>query len=79
MAENRRETLTRLWNHDSRVSPWQGTAWGVMQAVNTYTHHEGVVRGAPRAERNMLRAVTGGVDQLDAGTVATLNKVLARS
>lgn len=78
IAENKRETLARMWDHDSRVSPWRNTAWGVVQAVNTYTHHEGVVRGASRPERNMLRAVTGEIDQLDAGTAAALGKVLTR-
>ena len=75
MAETKRDTLTRLWNHDNRVSPWHGTAWGVIQAVNTYTHHEQTVRGAGRVERNMLRAVTGGVDELDHGTLAMLGTV----
>jgi phage/plasmid-like protein (TIGR03299 family) len=76
IAERKRDTLGRLWNHDARVSPWRGTAWGVVQAVNTYVHHEQTVRGAERAERNMLRAVDGGVDQLDITTLATLHRVL---
>lgn len=77
MAENKRDTLNRLWNHDSRVAPWRGTAWGVVQAVNTFHHHEGIVRGMDRGERNMMRAVTGGVDQLDRTTLDTLEAVLA--
>lgn len=77
MAQNERDELQRLWTHDSRVAPWAGTAFGVVQAVNTYTHHYGTVRGASRPERNMTRAVTGGVDTLDASTLATLTKVLA--
>ncbi|WP_419995046.1 DUF932 domain-containing protein [Streptomyces boninensis] len=76
LAERKREVLTRLWSHDSRVAPWQNTAYGVVQAVNTYTHHEQSVRGAERAERNMLRAVTGGVDDLDHSTLNTLDSVL---
>jgi phage/plasmid-like protein (TIGR03299 family) len=77
MAENKRAALNKLWFHDTRVSPWKDTAYGVVQAVNTFTHHEGIVRGADRAERNMERAVTGGVDKLDADTLATLEAVLA--
>jgi phage/plasmid-like protein (TIGR03299 family) len=77
IAERKREALGRLWNHDARVSPWRGTAWGVVQAVNTYVHHEQTVRGAERAERNMLRAVDGGVDQLDTTTLATVRRVLS--
>lgn len=74
MAERKRETLTRLYDHDQRVAPWRGTAWGVLQAVSTYTHHEGIVRGAERAERNMLNAVTGRTDDLDRETLDTLWK-----
>ncbi len=76
LAVTKQDTLRRLWNDDPRVSPWAGTAYGVVQAVNTYTHHEQTVRGAGRAERNMLRAVTGGVDELDRTTLATLDRVL---
>lgn len=79
MAENKRERLTQLWKSDNRVAPWRGTGWGVVQAVNTYAHHEGIVRGAERAERNMLRAVTGGIDTLDTDTISTLGKVLANA
>lgn len=45
LAERRRDTQNRLWNHDVRVAPWRGTAWGVVQVVNTYVHHEQAVRG----------------------------------
>lgn len=75
IAENKREALTRLWVHDARVSPWKGTAFGVVQAVNTYTHHEKTVRGAERSERNATRVVTGGIDALDASTLELLRAV----
>lgn len=68
IAVTKRERMDRLWSHDPRVAPWRGTAWGAVQALSTYTHHEGVVRGMGRAERNMLRAVEGGVEALDRGT-----------
>lgn len=77
MAESTRSSLVKLWNTDTRVSPWRGTAYGVLQAVNTYAHHEGIVRGASHAERNMARAISGGVDSLDQSTMATLTRVLA--
>jgi phage/plasmid-like protein (TIGR03299 family) len=77
MAENKRESYMRLWSHDSRVAPWRGTAYGVLQAVNTHEHHEGIVRGMDRAERNMLRAATGGIDALDRGTVERIMAVVA--
>jgi phage/plasmid-like protein (TIGR03299 family) len=77
LATSKRETLNRLWNHDERVKPWAGTAFGVVQAVNTATHHEFTVKGAERMERNMLRMVTGEWDKIDASTLASLEKALA--
>ena len=74
MAENKRDELWRLWRHDQRVAPWSGTAWGVVSAVNTWTHHMSTVRGATRFDRNMDRVVTGEIDALDANTL----KILAR-
>lgn len=71
IALNKQAALTKLWNDDARVSPWKNTAWGVLQAVNTASHHVfGADKG--RAERNMLRAVTNGVDKLDADTLDML-------
>lgn len=76
LAENKREGLDQMWRADERVAPWRGTAWGVMQVVNTFTHHSQTVRGAHRAERNALRAITGGCDELDRTTLNTLEHVL---
>lgn len=69
VAEQKRETLHHLYREDDRVAPWAGTAWGVVQAVNTMVHHESTIRGAGRAERNAERAVTGGMDKIDRATV----------
>jgi hypothetical protein len=78
-AERKRETLTELYARDERVAPWRGTAWGVLQAVNTYKHHKAAVRGAGRAERNMLNAVTGRTDDLGRETLQTLRTVQNRA
>lgn len=75
MAETKRDAVARLYRHDDRVAPWQGTAYGVVQAVNTFTQHEQIVRGAERGERNMFNALSGKVDDLDRGTVDMLRKV----
>jgi len=74
-AENKRESMTRLYNHDARVAPWRGTAYGVVQCVNTQVHHESRITGS-RSERNMLRAATGGADKLDRETLERLRGVL---
>lgn len=77
LAEGQRQELTRLWNSDYRAAPWRGTAWGVLQAVNTYSHHYASVRGAHRPERNMANAITGKSEATDQQTIKTLTKVLA--
>ncbi|WP_188187528.1 DUF932 domain-containing protein [Nonomuraea sp. SYSU D8015] len=77
MAENKRAEYAQLWNWDERVSPWKNTAWGVLQAVNTYDHHKGIVKGATRAERNMSKMVKNHFETLRTDTLDTLNKVLA--
>ena len=75
-SERRRDELTALYRNDPRVAPWSGTAFGVVQAVNTWTHHVAELRGATRADRNAERTITGGADKLDSDTLATLNRVL---
>lgn len=77
LAEKKRSALERLYAHDLRVAPWAGTAHGVVQAVNTWEHHEGTVRSASRAERNMLRAITGDFGKSDRAVLAVLNQLLA--
>jgi phage/plasmid-like protein (TIGR03299 family) len=76
IAERKRAELDALWRDDPRAAPWHGTAFGVLQAVNTHVHHVQSVRGAHRAERNMHRAITGGVDELDHATVDALDRIL---
>jgi phage/plasmid-like protein (TIGR03299 family) len=75
--DNQHDALDDLWTADPRVQPWHGTGFGVVQAVNTYRHHEGTVKGMSRAERNMTNMVTGEWDKLDAATLNKLNLVLA--
>jgi len=77
LADKKRDSVHRLYWCDDRVSPWAGTAYGVIQALNTYDHHEGSIRGGQRAERNMLRTVNGDLGKLDRTTLSTLTGVLA--
>lgn len=75
MATKKIAAMQELWNGDDRVAPWKNTAWGVVQAVNTYEHHVGIVRGTDRAERNTYGAITGAYDALDASTLERLAAV----
>jgi phage/plasmid-like protein (TIGR03299 family) len=76
-AVQKLDALGRLYTRDDRVSPWAGTAYGVIQAVNTFEHHEGIVRGSTRSERNMLKTVRGDFASCDRSTWGLLQEVLA--
>jgi phage/plasmid-like protein (TIGR03299 family) len=74
-ADRKRASLDRLWRDDDRVTPWKNTALGVVQAVNTWTHHEAKVIG-DRAQRNMLKTITDDFDVLNRDTLTRLDQVL---
>lgn len=58
--DNKIATLNGLWTNDERVTPWKGTEYGVLAAVNTYQHHEArITKGRSLAERNAEWTVTG--------------------
>ena len=77
---NKRQALTQLYQFDPRVAPWKGTAFGVVQAFNTWHHHEqnGLsgnshdARRQARADRNALRAITGETEKNDAEVMRVL-------
>lgn len=77
LADTKRQKLDALYQHDPRVAPWQATAHGVLQAVNTYDTHEGPVRGASRAERHQLKTITGDYTRLDRRSWHLLHRVLS--
>jgi phage/plasmid-like protein (TIGR03299 family) len=77
IAQNKRDDLVKLWEADERVTPWKGTAFGVLQATNTWGQHVQTVRGASRADRNMLNAITGASSKADAETLKVLELVCA--
>ena len=72
LAAKKRDALVSLWRSDPRVSPWQGTAWGAYQAVNTYGQHLATVRVGNRPERNMTKNLQGKIDESDADVLARI-------
>jgi phage/plasmid-like protein (TIGR03299 family) len=76
-ATRKQDELRSLWNHDQRVAPWKNTAWGVLQATNTWSHHLQTARGATRADRNALNTITGTQARDDNDTLRALAHVLA--
>lgn len=76
LALNKQDELFALYRSDDRVAPWAGTAFGVLQAVNTYAHHIKGVRGSSRVQRNREAALTGSIAKEDARVLAELEKLL---
>ncbi|MDT5017102.1 MAG: hypothetical protein QOD39_3262 [Mycobacterium sp.] len=76
LAEQKRDRIRSLYNSDPRSAPWAGTAFGVLQAYNTYDTHYSTVRNVKhRAERNMARALTGDQASADAGVLEVLRLI----
>jgi hypothetical protein len=76
-ATTKLDALNGLYNNDMRVAPWAGTAWGVVQAVNTYRHHLGIVRNMSRVERNAINAMETAGEREDAKVRAILADILS--
>lgn len=76
MAINKRDTLLKLWYYDGRVAPLRGTAYGVLQATNTYNQHEATVRGVSRPERTKVRAIDGTTARNDAVALGALERLM---
>lgn len=76
IATNKRSEIITLYRHDERAAPWKGTAWGVLQAFNTWNHHYMSVKGTtPRVVRNMENVLTGKFAQADNHVLAALTAV----
>ena len=74
-GENKRNELLTLWRHDDRVAPWQGTAFGAIQAFNTWNQHYSTIRkGVPRGVRNMENVLNG---KLHGGDVEVVEQIRA--
>jgi phage/plasmid-like protein (TIGR03299 family) len=73
-----RATLTDMWTYDTKVAPWSGTAFGVLQLDNTFRTWKRNVAGADggRLERNLLNMVTGVTAKEDARALDALAKVM---
>jgi len=68
-APRKREEIITLYRQDERVAPWRGTAFGVIQAFNTWQHHVATVKGKDskgRVQRNFERTITGVGGKFDA-------------
>ncbi len=75
-ATKKRDEIFSLYRNDIRASQWNGTALGVLQAFNTYSHHIAQVRkGTPRVLRNYENAIKGKTDESDNLVLTTLAEI----
>lgn len=74
IAEKKEAALLDLWRRDERVAPWKNSAYGVLAAFNTASHH---IFGADasRVQRNQQRVIEGIWDDHDAKIVRMLETV----
>lgn len=74
MAENKVKALNNLWFNDPRAASWKNSAYGVLAAFNTASHH---VFGADksRTERNQQRVIDGTREKFDEGVLRLLETV----
>ena len=77
-AENTRDQIVSLYRTSPMVAPWTDTAFGFVQAFNTYNNRQRPVRGALRVERTFERVLSGSMADADAASVAALERVLHR-
>ena len=63
-AEEKRALIRHLYNEDARVASWKGSALAVVQAFNTYNHHNAGT-DKNRIERNVMGLISGAASQAD--------------
>lgn len=64
-ALNKREELVSLYRTDPRVTPWQGTEFGVLQTANTWFHHVRGVKGKDKGiDLDVLRGLRNTEDAI---------------
>jgi len=76
VAEKKREEILALYRNDERAAPWNGTAFGILQAFNTWNHHNAQVRGGvPRFIRNVENVVSDKFGTSDRELIKALANV----
>jgi len=78
VANKKREEVTAIYANDDRAAQWNGTAFGALQAFNTWNHHFAQVRkGAPRVIRNMENVVSDKMNNADNAILEALELITA--
>lgn len=71
IAQGKADALNTLWRSDERVAPWANSAYGVLAAINTASHHVfGADKG--RTQRNQDRTIDGKWEEQARNTLQLL-------
>lgn len=77
IAENKMAALDDVYRDHVAATPYAGTAYGVVQAANTWFNHNRPLRsmeGVSRYERNMETLIGGGYAKADGAIMAALER-----
>lgn len=76
ITEKKQSEILTLYRSDERAATWNGTAFGVLQAFNTWNHHFAQVRkGTPRVLRNYENVLKGKFGEADNLVLSKLAEV----
>ena len=79
IRDKKRDEIITLYRADERCAPWRGTAYGAVQAFNTWNHHFATVRGdKPIVLRNQENAIMGRTAQQDNEVLTVLSDITDR-
>lgn len=73
---NEMDAVFALYTGDDRVAPYRNTAWGVIQAWNTYSIHGVTAKGRSQTERQAFNLIGGAQEQADRMVRAALRVVV---
>jgi phage/plasmid-like protein (TIGR03299 family) len=76
VAMNKQDDIRAIYRSDARVTPWTGTAFGALQAWNTWnTHFRGVDKA--RVQRNQFNVLNGKSAEFDLDVIDTIRAVVS--
>jgi len=71
------DVIQQLWREDARCAPFRGSAFGVLQTINTWRQHVNpVALGKDRVAAQYLDTISGRTESLDRAVLATLSQVV---
>lgn len=71
------DLVEQLWREDVRCEPFRGSAFGVLQTINTWRQHvKPLMRGKDRVAAQYLDTIMGKTEVLDRAVLTTLSHIV---